>query len=106
VVDDNENIALVLATLLQLDGQEVRTATGGAEALETVGLHAPCGRVVVGVVFGFGLSLSGMIGPTRVLRFLDISGHWDPSLMFVLVGALLVAAPGVWVQRSIARRLR
>lgn len=57
-----------------------------------------------GLIFGFGLSLSGMIDPARVLGFLDIaSGHWDPSLIFVLGGAVAVAVPGVILQRKIAR---
>ncbi len=60
--------------------------------------------LVSGALFGFGLSLSGMIDPARVLGFLDLaSGHWDPSLMFVLGGALLVAVPGVALQRRMRR---
>lgn len=57
-----------------------------------------------GALFGFGLSLSGMIDPTRVSGFLDVaSGHWDPSLIFVLGGALLVAVPGVQLRRFLAK---
>jgi len=41
-----------------------------------------------GGVFGFGLALSGMTNPDRVLNFLDVAGHWDPSLLFVLGGAV------------------
>ncbi len=60
--------------------------------------------LLAGAVFGFGLSLSGMVDPARVLGFLDIaSGHWDPSLMFVLGGAVLVAVPGVMLQRRMAK---
>lgn len=56
-----------------------------------------------GTVFGFGLALSGMIDPARVLGFLDVaSGHWDPSLMFVLGGAVPVAALGVAIQRKLS----
>lgn len=59
--------------------------------------------MLAGVIFGFGLSLSGMIDPARVLGFLDVAGgHWDPSLIFVLGGALLVATSGV----MLIRRLR
>jgi len=59
-----------------------------------------------GLIFGFGLSLSGMIDPARVLGFLDIaSGKWDPSLAFVLGGAVAVALPGVMLQRRLARPL-
>jgi len=62
--------------------------------------------LLCGVLFGFGLSLSGMVDPARVLGFLDVaSGRWDPSLMFVLGGALAVAVPGVVLQRSLARPL-
>ncbi|KAB2711050.1 hypothetical protein FHW20_001511 [Ochrobactrum intermedium] len=60
--------------------------------------------LIAGAIFGFGLSLSGMIDPARVTGFLNIaSGHWDPSLAFVLGGALLVAIPGVLLQRRMAR---
>jgi uncharacterized membrane protein YedE/YeeE len=60
--------------------------------------------LLAGAIFGFGLSLSGMIDPSRVTGFLNIaSGHWDPSLAFVLGGALLVAIPGVMLQRRMAR---
>jgi uncharacterized membrane protein YedE/YeeE len=70
--------------------------------------RAPLLRLLVtfasGLLFGFGLSLSGMIDPARVLGFLDIgSGHWDPSLMFVLGGAVAVALPGVFLQRRLVR---
>lgn len=62
--------------------------------------------LVAGAIFGFGLSLSGMVDPARVLGFLDLaSGHWDPSLAFVLGGAVLVAVPGVLLQRRMARPL-
>jgi len=43
-----------------------------------------------GALFGFGLALSGMLEPTRVRGFLDITGAWDPTLAFVMGGALLV----------------
>jgi uncharacterized protein len=60
--------------------------------------------LVAGAIFGFGLSLSGMIDPARVLGFLDLaSGHWDPSLAFVLGGALITAIPGVLLQRRLTR---
>lgn len=60
--------------------------------------------LLAGALFGFGLSLSGMFDPARVIGFLDLaSGHWDPSLMFVLGGALAVAVPGVMLQRRLAR---
>jgi uncharacterized membrane protein YedE/YeeE len=48
-----------------------------------------------GLIFGFGLSLSGMLDPVRVQGFLDIFGKWDPSLAFVLGGAVIIAFIGV-----------
>jgi uncharacterized membrane protein YedE/YeeE len=47
--------------------------------------------LLCGMVFGLGLSLSQMINPNKVLNFLDITGNWDPSLIFVMLGALPVA---------------
>jgi uncharacterized membrane protein YedE/YeeE len=44
-----------------------------------------------GVVFGLGLSLAQMTNPDKVLNFLDISGHWDPSLLLVLGGAVTLS---------------
>ena len=53
---------------------------------------------VCGLLFGIGLAASDMNNPERVHAFLDISGHWDPSLMFVMGGALLIAIPGFqWI---------
>lgn len=47
-----------------------------------------------GLVFGIGLILGGMSDPAKVLNFLDIFGAWDPSLAFVMGGAIAVTAPG------------
>lgn len=44
-----------------------------------------------GILFGAGLALSRMINPNKVLNFLDVAGRWDPSLLFVMIGALSVA---------------
>lgn len=43
---------------------------------------------VTGLVFGFGLLLSGMANPAKVLGFLDVAGAWDPSLLLVMAGAI------------------
>lgn len=65
--------------------------------------------LVSGLVFGFGLAISGMTQPARVLGFLDAlgiaSGTWDPTLAFVMIGALAVAAPGFFLTRRRARPL-
>jgi uncharacterized protein len=47
-----------------------------------------------GVFFGFGLAFSGMMQPAKVQGFLDITGNWDASLIFVMVGALTVFSLG------------
>jgi uncharacterized membrane protein YedE/YeeE len=47
-----------------------------------------------GLVFGLGLSLAQMTNPDKVLNFLDIAGHWDPSLLLVLGGAVVLSAAG------------
>lgn len=61
--------------------------------------------LVAGALFATGLVLSGMVNPARVLGFLDVAGAWDPTLAFVMAGALTVAAPAFWLQRRRARPL-
>ena len=46
---------------------------------------------IIGLVFGLGIMVSGMASPAKVLNFFDFAGHWDPSLAFVMGGALLTA---------------
>lgn len=48
--------------------------------------------LLAGAVFGIGLIVSGMANPAKVLGFLDLAGNWDPSLAFVMGGAILVGA--------------
>ena len=49
--------------------------------------------LVSGIIFGVGLVISEMINPEKVLGFLDLFGNWDPSLAFVMIGALIVSSP-------------
>ena len=49
---------------------------------------------LVGLLFGIGLIVSGMTDPRKVLAFLDLAGVWDPSLAFVMVGAIIAAFAG------------
>ena len=58
--------------------------------------------LLVGLIFGLGLCLSGMSDPNKVLGFLDLAGAWDPSLAFVMAGAVACAAPGF----ALAKRKR
>jgi uncharacterized protein len=54
-----------------------------------------------GVLFALGLGISGMTVPAKVIGFLDVFGRWDPSLAFVMAGALLVYLPFVqWLRRA------
>ena len=48
--------------------------------------------LLAGLVFGLGLIVSGMADPAKVLGFLDLGGAWDPSLAFVMAGAIAVGA--------------
>lgn len=48
--------------------------------------------LIAGLLFGLGLIVSGMANPAKVLGFLDLAGAWDPSLGFVMAGAIAVAA--------------
>ena len=59
-------------------------------------------QYLIGVLFGFGLLISGMSNPQKILNFLDITGNWDPSLLFVMGGAVIVGLAGFYVvsQRS------
>ena len=48
---------------------------------------------IAGALFAFGLAIGGMTDPAKVIAFLDVAGDWDPSLAFVMGGAILVYAP-------------
>ena len=58
-----------------------------------------------GLVFGLGLLISGMTQPDKVLAFLDPLGRWDPTLGFVMAGALAVTVTGFALLRRRARPL-
>ncbi len=49
---------------------------------------------LIGLIFGLGITVSGMANPAKVLNFFDIAGTWDPSLAFVMAAALAVTAAG------------
>lgn len=56
--------------------------------------------LIAGLVFGAGLLVSGMANPAKVLGFLDLAGRWDPSLAFVMAGAIAVGAIAFAVARD------
>ncbi|WP_134677837.1 DUF6691 family protein [Ectopseudomonas khazarica] len=60
---------------------------------------------VCGLLFGIGLLLAGMADPAKVLAFLDLGGHWDPSLALVMAGAIGVAALPLNLARRRTRAL-
>jgi uncharacterized membrane protein YedE/YeeE len=66
---------------------------------------ASVSALCIGLLFGLGLILSGMINPAKVLAFLDIGGIWDPSLALVMAGAIAVTAVGYRVARKKPRSL-
>jgi len=49
---------------------------------------------LIGLIFGVGISISGMANPAKVLNFFDVAGTWDPSLIFVMGGALITTFIG------------
>lgn len=61
--------------------------------------------LLVGLVFGIGLIVSGMTDPAKVIGFLDLAGNWDPSLAFVMGGAILVGIFAFGVARKRERSL-
>ena len=52
---------------------------------------------ISGMIFGVGLALAGMLNPAKVAGFLDIFGLWDPSLMLVMAGGIMVNAAGYFL---------
>ena len=56
--------------------------------------------LISGLSFGTGLILSGMANPAKVQNFLDLFGTWDPSLAFVMGGAIMVTMPGFWLAQK------
>lgn len=60
---------------------------------------------LAGLVFGLGLIVSRMADPRKVLGFLDLAGAWDPSLVFVMAGAIAVGAVAFALMRRRTRTL-
>ena len=55
--------------------------------------------LIAGALFGTGLAISGMTDPARVIGFLDLFGNWDPTLLFVMGGAVLIYGLGTFILR-------
>lgn len=58
---------------------------------------------VSGVLFAIGLAVSGMTRPAKVIGFLDLAGQWDPSLAWVMAGAIAVYATAYWFSRRMTK---
>jgi uncharacterized protein len=52
--------------------------------------------LLAGVLFGCGLTISQLINPNKIINFLDITGHWDPSVLLVMASALIITCFGYW----------
>jgi len=66
---------------------------------------AAVSALFAGLLFGLGLMVSGMADPAKVLGFLDLFGAWDPSLIFVMMGAILLGAPAFFLARRRRRSM-
>ena len=66
-------------------------------------MAATASAFAAGLLFGLGLIVSGMADPAKVLAFRDVTGRWDPSLAFVMAGAVAVSAVGYRVVRRRGR---
>lgn len=60
---------------------------------------------LVGLIFGLGLIVSGMTNPAKVIGFLDLAGAWDPSLAFVMGGAISIGAGAFTIAKKRQRSL-
>ena len=58
-----------------------------------------------GFIFGIGLTVSSMTNPAKVIGFLNITDKWDPSLMFVMIGAIAISAPCFYLLRNKSKPL-
>jgi uncharacterized membrane protein YedE/YeeE len=78
-------------------------SAASAPAIAPRGAARALAALLVGVVFGAGLAIAQMTDPRKVLNFLDLTGRWDASLLFVLGGAVAVAFVGY---RVVLRRAK
>ena len=56
--------------------------------------------LISGLVFGIGLTIGGMTNPAKVIAFLNITNNWDPSLVFVMGGAIAIVLPSFYLLRN------
>ena len=58
-----------------------------------------------GIIFGIGLVIAGMANPSKVMGFLNVFGNWDPSLIFVMGGAIVVSMPAFLLGKTMSAPL-
>ena len=56
--------------------------------------------LISGLVFGIGLTIGGMTNPAKVIAFLNITNNWDPSLIFVMGGAIAFVLPSLYLLKN------
>ena len=56
--------------------------------------------LISGLVFGIGLTIGGMTNPAKVIAFLNITNNWDPSLIFVMGGAIAFVLPSFYLLKN------
>ena len=61
--------------------------------------------ILSGIIFGIGLTVSSMVNPAKVLGFLNLFNNWDPSLIFVMAGAILLSFPLFYLFRNRSKPL-
>ena len=67
---------------------------------QNTSLFSNLSEYLIGALFGLGLIISGMTNPAKILAFLDIAGAWDPSLIFVMGGAVLVGLIAFYLAKN------
>ena len=56
--------------------------------------------LISGLFFGIGLTISGMTNPAKVIGFLNVTDNWDPSLIFVMIGAIALCSPAFYLLKK------
>ena len=77
----------------------------GIDAMNSTHIRFALVSGLAGLVFGWGLIISGMANPAKVIGFLDLARPWDPSLMFVMGGAISLGVPGFLLAKRLKKSL-
>lgn len=77
----------------------------GTDVMNSTNIRFALVSGLAGLVFGWGLIISGMANPAKVIGFLDLARPWDPSLMFVMGGAIALGLPGFLLAKRLKKSL-